>query len=136
MPTKKTTTKEKKSDKKENINTEVAAAAEIDAADTAVLETGDIEKATTAAPLKKGRLALVKKMQTHKNDTGSTEVQIALLTSRINDLVKHLKEHGKDNDSRQGLLRMVGRRRRLLRFLKNSSEQKYADLVAELKLRK
>lgn len=132
MPTKKTTTKEKP----ESINTEVAAAAEIDAADTAVLETGDIEKAATAAPLKKGRLALVKKMQSHKNDTGSTEVQIALLTSRINDLVKHLKEHNKDNDSRQGLLRMVGRRRRLLRFLKNSSEQKYSDLIAELKLRK
>lgn len=132
MPTKKTTTKEKPA----SINTEVAAAAEIDAADTAVLETGDIEKAATAAPLKKGRLALVKKMQSHKNDTGSTEVQIALLTSRINDLVKHLKEHNKDNDSRQGLLRMVGRRRRLLRFLKNSSEQKYNDLIAELKLRK
>ncbi len=132
MPTKKTSPKEKPT----SINTEVAAAAEIDAADTAVLESGDIEKATTAAPLKKGRLALVKKMQSHKNDTGSTEVQIALLTSRINDLVKHLKEHGKDNDSRQGLLRMVGRRRRLLRFLKNSSEQKYNDLIVELKLRK
>lgn len=132
MPSKKTSPKEKP----ETISAEIAAATDIDAADTAVLESGDIEQAATAAPLKKGRVALVKKMQSHKNDTGSTEVQIALLTSRINDLVKHLKEHGKDNDSRQGLLRMVGRRRRLLRFLKNSSEQKYNDLVAELKLRK
>lgn len=132
MPTKKPSPKEKP----ETISEEIAAATDIAAADTAVLESGDIEKAATTSPLKKGRVALVKKMQSHKNDTGSTEVQIALLTSRINDLVKHLKEHGKDNDSRQGLLRMVGRRRRLLRFLKNSSEQKYTDLIVELKLRK
>lgn len=129
-------TKKPKSEETEKKAKTAAAAPVADATDAEVIETGDIEKATTTAPLKKGRLSLVKKMQSHKNDTGSTEVQIALLTSRINDLVKHLKQHAKDHDSRQGLLRMVGRRRRLLRFLKQSSEQKYQDLVTELKLRK
>jgi len=89
-----------------------------------------------AVTLKQGRRKLVKQMQTHDKDSGSTEVQVALLTGKINDLVKHLKDHPQDNDSRQGLLKMVGRRRRLLRFLKKGSETKYQNLIAELKLRK
>lgn len=86
--------------------------------------------------LKQGRRGLVKKMQKDENDTGSTEVQIALLTGKINDLIKHLKEHNKDHDSRQGLLKMVGRRRRLLRFLHHGDPEKYEGLIKELNLRK
>lgn len=97
-----------------------------------------VETATDkgAITLKQGRRKLVQQMQTHAKDSGSTEVQVALLTGKINDLVKHLKEHIHDNDSRQGLLKMVGRRRRLLRFMKKGSETKYQNLIAELKLRK
>lgn len=91
---------------------------------------------TPSTKLKQGRRALVKKMQSHEKDTGSTEVQIALLTGKITDLVKHLKEHPKDHDSRQGLLKMVGRRRRLLRFLQQGDAAKYQALVVDLKLRK
>ena len=86
--------------------------------------------------LKQGRRALVKKMQAHDKDTGSTEVQIALLTGKITDLIKHLKEHPKDHDSRQGLLKMVGRRRRLLRFLQSGDAGAYQSLISDLKLRK
>jgi len=70
------------------------------------------------------------------NDTGSTEVQIALLTKRINDLTEHFKSHKKDHHSRRGLLKMVGQRRRLLRYLKNSNLEGYRALIAKLGLRK
>lgn len=96
----------------------------------------DETTAGKTSKLKQGRRALVKKMQVHDNDTGSTEVQIALLTGKIVDLVKHLKDHPKDHDSRQGLLKMVGRRRRLLRFLQNGDPATYQSLIADLKLRK
>lgn len=94
------------------------------------------DKPGSDAKLKQGRRALVKKMQSHDKDTGSTEVQIALLTGKIADLIKHLKDHNKDHDSRQGLLKMVGRRRRLLRFLQNGDAAAYQSLIADLKLRK
>lgn len=94
------------------------------------------DKPGSDAKLKQGRRALVKKMQAHEKDTGSTEVQIALLTGKITDLIKHLKEHPKDHDSRQGLLKMVGRRRRLLRFLQNGDAGAYQSLISDLKLRK
>ena len=89
------------------------------------------------APRKVGESSdLVKKYQTHENDTGSTEVQIAILTKKISDLTKHLKTHKKDFDSRRGLLMMVGKRRRLLNYLKKSEETKYAKLITDLGLKK
>lgn len=68
-------------------------------------------------------------------DTGSTEVQVALLTERINDLTGHLREHSKDHHSRRGLLMMVGKRRRLLRYLQRTDLDRYRALVADLGLR-
>ena len=79
---------------------------------------------------------LIEKYKTHKEDTGSTEVQIAVMTKKISDLTKHLKEHKKDFDSRRGLLMMVGKRRRLLNYLKKTDEAKYTQLIADLGLRK
>ncbi|HOX41085.1 MAG TPA: 30S ribosomal protein S15 [bacterium] len=79
---------------------------------------------------------LVKKYQTHEGDTGSSEVQIAILTKKISDLTKHLKDHKKDFDSRRGLLMMVGKRRRLLNYLRKTEEEKYQKLVVDLGLKK
>jgi len=79
---------------------------------------------------------LLEKYQNHKKDTGSTDVQIALLTDRINELVEHLKTHAKDHDSRRGLLIMVGKRRRLLNYLKEKDVKKYDKIVKDLDLRK
>ena len=70
------------------------------------------------------------------NDTGSPEVQIALLTTRINELNKHLKVHAKDHHSRRGLLKMVGQRRRLLAYLKEKDIERYRSLIERLGLRK
>jgi len=78
---------------------------------------------------------IIKKFQTHKDDTGSPEVQIAILTKEIAEVQKHLKVHRKDNHSRRGLLKMVGNRRRLLRYLKNEDEKRYQKLVDKLKLK-
>ena len=71
-----------------------------------------------------------------EKDTGSPEVQIALLTERINELTEHLKVHAKDNHSRRGLLKMVGKRRNLLNYLSKKDVQRYRDIVAKLGLRK
>lgn len=71
-----------------------------------------------------------------ENDTGSPEVQIALLTERINELTEHLKMHKKDNHSRRGLLKMVGARRSLLKYLSDKDVQRYRDIVEKLGLRK
>ena len=71
-----------------------------------------------------------------ENDTGSTEVQIALLTERINELTEHLRTHRKDHHSRRGLLMLVGKRRRLLRYLERSDVERYRGLVSELGLRR
>ena len=79
--------------------------------------------------------AIIKKYQTHKSDTGSPEVQIAILTKEIEQVSGHLKVHRKDNHSRRGLLKMVGNRRRLLRYLKNESVERYGKIVAKLKLK-
>ena len=80
--------------------------------------------------------SLVSKYQAHKTDTGSTEVQIARLSEQIEELTGHLKQHAKDHDSRRGLLIMVGKRRRLLNYLKRSDEAGYQKLIVDLKLRK
>ena len=69
-------------------------------------------------------------------DTGSTEVQVALLTARINELTEHLREHKKDHHSRRGLLMLVGKRRRLLRYLESTDLDRYRSLVGELGLRR
>lgn len=71
-----------------------------------------------------------------EKDTGSSEVQVALLTERINELTEHLKVHKKDNHSRRGLLKMVGKRRNLLNYLAKKDVQRYRDIIAKLGLRK
>ena len=72
----------------------------------------------------------------HEGDTGSPEVQIALLTARIQDLTGHFKEHKKDFHSRQGLLKLVGRRRNLLNYLRKTDVQRYRSIIEKLGLRK
>ena len=79
---------------------------------------------------------LVKKYQTHKKDTGSADVQVVLLTVKIADLAKHLKKHAKDSDSRRGLLIMVGKRRRLLNFIRKNEPKTYDKLIKDLGLKK
>lgn len=79
---------------------------------------------------------IIKTSQLHEEDTGSPEVQTAILTERINELSEHLKEHNKDNHSRRGLLQMVNKRRRLLTYLKKKSEERYNELIEKLDLKK
>ncbi|MDP9188940.1 MAG: 30S ribosomal protein S15 [Actinomycetota bacterium] len=87
-------------------------------------------------PLTKDKkLELVGKYGRTDTDTGSAEVQVAMLTERINDLTEHLRANSKDHHSRRGLLKMVGKRRRLLRYLEASDLDRYRALVAELGLR-
>lgn len=78
---------------------------------------------------------VIKKFQTHAGDTGSSEVQIAILSTEIDELAEHLKLHPKDHSSRRGLLRKVGQRRRLLRYLKKENAVSYEDVVKKLKLK-
>ncbi len=82
------------------------------------------------------RAQIIQKHQRNTQDTGSSEVQIALLTLRINDLTEHFKIHAKDHHSRRGLLKLVSRRRRLLDYLKRTDGDKYSGLIKELGLRK
>lgn len=79
---------------------------------------------------------VIDKYAQHDGDTGSTEVQVALLTARIEDLTEHFKIHKKDFHSRTGLLKLVGQRRKLLNYLKSSDIQRYRNLIASLGLRK
>ncbi|MCF7847005.1 MAG: 30S ribosomal protein S15 [Candidatus Gracilibacteria bacterium] len=79
---------------------------------------------------------VVKKFQTHTKDTGSSQVQVAILTEKINSLSGHLKAHKKDKHSRRGLLGMVGKRRRLLRHLQMNNPTKYQEVTKSLGLRK
>jgi small subunit ribosomal protein S15 len=78
---------------------------------------------------------IVEQFRRHENDTGSPEVQVALLTARIQHLTGHLQEHRKDHHSRRGLLKMVGQRRRLLRYLRNEDVMRYRELIKTLELR-
>ncbi|QGU95206.1 30S ribosomal protein S15 [Clostridium bovifaecis] len=82
------------------------------------------------------KLEIITQYATHEGDTGSPEVQIALLTERINHLNNHLKEHKKDYHSRRGLLMMVGKRRGLLNYLKDQDIERYRSLIKKLELRK
>ena len=92
------------------------------------------KKATTTKHDQKKKV--IKTYAKHDKDTGSAQVQIAILTKRINELTDHLKEHKKDNHSRRGLLLMVGKRRKLLNYLKNSKPEMYEEVIKGLKLRK
>ena len=85
--------------------------------------------------LKEEKNAIIKEYAQHEGDTGSPEVQIALLTKRINDLTEHLKTHKKDHHSRLGLLKMVGHRRNLLVYLYNKDVERYRSLVKKLGIR-
>jgi small subunit ribosomal protein S15 len=84
---------------------------------------------------KKQKNSLIAKFATHKNDTGSPNVQIAILTAEIAELTEHLKRHKKDFSSRHGLLKKVGQRRRLMRYLKKESQKEYDKLIVTLKLK-
>lgn len=85
---------------------------------------------------KERKQEIINQFKREENDTGSSEVQIALLTERINELTEHLKVHKKDNHSRRGLLQMVGKRRNLLDYLAKKDLNKYRELVEKLNLRK
>ena len=85
---------------------------------------------------KDAKSAIIEKFKTHEGDTGSPEVQIAILTAKIGYLTEHLKEHKKDHHSRRGLLKMVGHRRRLLNYLRNKDIDRYRNLINELGLRR
>lgn len=82
------------------------------------------------------KLAVIKEYATHEGDTGSPEVQVAILTSRIQYLTNHLKEHKKDHHSRRGLLKLVGQRRNMLDYLRRKDIERYRSLIERLGLRK
>ena len=79
---------------------------------------------------------IIKEFETHEGDTGSPEVQIALLTQKINELTEHLKTHKKDHASRRGLLKMVGTRSALLKYVRNKDVRRYREIISRLGLRK
>ena len=85
---------------------------------------------------KEKKQKIIKKFAKHKDDTGSAEVQIAVLTNRIESLTEHLKQHKNDRHSRRGLLQMIGDRRRLLDYLDKNNSKSYKELIKELNLRK
>lgn len=84
---------------------------------------------------KEDKTSIINKFKTNSKDTGSPEVQIALMTERINYLTEHLKIHKKDYHSRLGLMKIVGKRKRLLNYLKKESPQRYENLIKKLKIR-
>ena len=85
---------------------------------------------------KEEKLEIVKKYGANESDSGKSEVQIALLTKRINDLTSHFNEHKKDHHSRRGLMMMVGKRRRLLDYLADKEIERYRTIIKELNIRK
>lgn len=85
---------------------------------------------------KERKAEIIEQYGTHDGDTGSAQVQIALLTDRINGLIEHMKMHHKDQHSRTGLLKLVGRRRRLLKYLRETEPEEYAQLIKRLGLRR
>lgn len=84
---------------------------------------------------KKKKEAVIKKFRTHKNDTGSSEIQIAILTAEIEELTKHLKEHKKDFSSRRGLIKKVIQRKRLLRYLEKENKDSFLNITKKLKIK-
>ena len=85
---------------------------------------------------KQEKTDIIKQYAVHEGDTGSAEVQIAILTKRINDLTEHLRSHNKDHHSRRGLLKMVGERRSMLKYLMNSDIERYRAIIVKLGIRK
>ena len=85
---------------------------------------------------KEDKTAVIEATRTHPTDTGSPEVQVAILTARIGELTEHLKQHPKDNHSRRGLLKMVGQRRSMLNYLMKKDVNRYRALIAKLGIRK
>ena len=88
------------------------------------------------APVTEEKQEIIDRFKRHESDSGSPEVQIALLTARIQHLTEHLQEHRKDHHSRRGLLKMVGKRRRLLKYLQNTDIERYRKVLSELGLRR
>ncbi len=86
--------------------------------------------------IKDKKKEIIDSFKVHSRDTGSSEVQVAILTERINNLAEHFKYHKKDFHSRRGLLMLVGRRRRLLNYLKDKDVKKYGEVIEKLNLRK
>ena len=86
--------------------------------------------------LKDQKTSIIEANRTHETDTGSPEVQVAILTERINQLTEHLKEHAHDNHSRRGLYKMIGKRRSLLDYLARKDIERYRALIAKLGIRK
>lgn len=82
------------------------------------------------------KAAIIEQYATHEGDTGSSEVQIAMLSARIDGLIEHLREHTHDQHTRRGLLKLVGRRRRLLAYLRKTNPESYLDLIQRLGLRR
>jgi small subunit ribosomal protein S15 len=93
-------------------------------------------RGTDAMMLKDEKIAVIEDNRTHGSDTGSPEVQIAILTKRINDLTEHLKIHKNDHHSRRGLFKMVGHRRNLLNYLMKKDIERYRSTIAKLGIRK
>lgn len=85
--------------------------------------------------LKDQKQEIIKQFRLHEADTGSPEVQIAILTERIRQLTEHFKEHKKDHHSKRGLIKLVSRRRRLLKYLRRESPERYSQIIAQLGLR-
>ena len=85
---------------------------------------------------KERKQEIIRQFQQHENDTGSVEVQIALLTERINRLAQHFEKHKHDTNSKRGLLGLVGRRRKLLKYLARTNPERYKEVIAKLGLRK
>jgi small subunit ribosomal protein S15 len=103
---------------------------------SSLMMTGPFVEDLQLALTKDRKTELIGSYKTHEGDTGSPEVQVALLSERINYLTEHFKAHAKDHHSRRGLLMLVGRRRRLLDYLKTKDAQRYADLIKRLNIRK
>jgi len=101
-----------------------------------LLGTGASVEVHEVALSKDRKTELIGSYKTHEADTGSPEVQVAILSERINYLTEHFKTHAKDHHSRRGLLMLVGRRRRLLDYIKTKDAQRYADLIKRLNIRK
>ena len=101
-----------------------------------MVPTGPCVEDTDLALTKDRKTELIGTYRTHESDTGSPEVQVAILSERINYLTDHFKSHAKDHHSRRGLLKLVGQRRRLLDYLKAKDAERYADIIRKLGIRK
>ena len=97
---------------------------------------GPCVEGTELALTRDRKTEIIGTYKTHDSDTGSPEVQVAILSERINYLTEHFKSHAKDHHSRRGLLKLVGQRRRLLDYLKQKDSERYADLIRRLGIRK